>query len=302
MSREGLAQGKRGGDDRLASLQQIETAKAFVGKLNVRKKPGDVTELVASVREQGILQPLLVRPIGDRFEVIVGSRRLEAAKVGELKKIPAIVKRMTDEEAITASLVENIQRRDLEPEDEYDAIMGLMNLNPILYGSADRVARRLGKSRRYVEDRMSAVEAIRSIRKEMKVDLTVRQAPTPVERRAGVLPIKHATYLHKAEEAPNLQRFSREERAERITKLAQTIAQLPEPEAERVVEHFVVAPEKPMEEIRREVASLHAVKLEVLLDPRVAEALMKAAEDRKTTMEAIATLAVHTWLRQQRYF
>jgi ParB/RepB/Spo0J family partition protein len=293
---------RRGVDDQPGGLQQIEISKAFIGKLNVRRKPGDIAELVESVREQGILQPLLVRPVGDRFEVIIGSRRLEAARAARLRTIPAIVRRMTDEEAIIASLVENIQRRDVEPEEEYDAITGLMNLNHVLYGSLDRVARAIGKSRRYVEDRISAVEAIRSIRKEAKAELTVKQAPTPVERKEGVLPIKHATYLRKAEEAPTLQQLPREERAERLTELAQTIAQLPEPQAEKVVEHFVAAPRKPVEEIRREVASLHAVKLEVLLDPTVAEALIRAAEDRKTTMEAVATLAIHSWLRQQRYF
>lgn len=274
----------------------------FVGKLNIRKKPGDVTELAQSISEQGILEPLVVRPVGDRFEVIIGSRRLEAAKVGKLKRVPAIVKRMTEEEAIIASLVENIQRRDLEPEEEYDAIVGLRKLNPILYGSAERVARVIGKSRRYVEDHIAAVEAIRSIRRETKAELTVKQAPTPGERKEGVLPIKHATYLRKAEEAPTLQRLPTEKRVEKLTKLAHTIAQLPEQEAEKVVEHFVIAPEKPIEEIRREVTSVHAVKLEIMLDPRVGEALIRAAEDRKTTMEAVASLAIHSWLRQQRYF
>jgi ParB family chromosome partitioning protein len=270
LSGRGLTHVRRGINDQPGGLQQIETSKVFIGKLNVRRKPGDVTELVESVREQGILQPLLVRPVRDRFEVIIGTRRLEAAKVARLRTVPAIVRQMTDEQAIIASLVENIQRRDIEPEEEYDAIMGLMNLNHVLYGSLDRVARVIGKSRRYVEDRISAVEAIRTIRRETKAELTVKQAPTLVERKEGVLPIKHATYLRKAEEAPTLQRLPREERAERLTELAQTIAQLPEPQAEKVVEHFVAAPRKPVEEIRREVASLHAVKLEVLLDPTVA--------------------------------
>lgn len=298
----GLTEERRGAEEQLASLQQIETSKTFVGKLNVRKKPGDVTELAQSIREQGILEPLLVRPVGDRFEVIIGSRRLEAAKVGKLKRVPAMVKRMTEEEAIIASLVENIQRRDLEPEEEYDAIIGLRKLNPILYGSAERVARAIGKSRRYVEDHISAVETIRSIRRETKAELTVKQAPTAGERKEGVLPIKHATYLRKAEEAPTLHRLPSEKRAEKLTKLAEMIAQLPEAEAEKVVEHFVIAPQKPIEEIRREVASVHAIKLEILLDPRVGEALIRAAEDRKTTMEAVASLAIHSWLRQERYF
>ena len=56
-----------------------------------------------------------------------------------------------------------------------------------------------------------------------------------------------------------------------------------------------------VEDIKKEVSYLHAVKLEILLDPRVADGLRRAAEERNTTMEAMASLAIHSWLRQQRY-
>ena len=126
-------------------------------------------------------------------------------------------------------------------------------------------------------------------------------APLAQERREGVLPVKHATFLQRAEEAQSVQDLPRRERATQLKELAETIAPLPSPEAENVVSHFVMAPARPVEDIRREVSALHAVKLEILLDPRVADALRRAAEERNTTMEAVASLAVHSWLRQQRY-
>jgi ParB/RepB/Spo0J family partition protein len=279
----------------------VEISKVFVGKTNVRKSPGDVGDLVDSVREKGILEPVLARPIGGRYELIVGSRRFEAAKIVGLKKIPAIVRPMTDEEAIIVSLVENIQRRDIEPEEEYDAIMALKKVNPRAYGSSEQLAKALGKSRRYVDDRISAVEAVRTIRKESKAEIAVRQAPSSKDRKEGVLPVKHATFLHRAEEAPTVQELPRRERATQLKELAETIAPLPTPEAENVVSHFVMAPSRPVEDIKKEVSYLHAVKLEILLDPRVADGLRRAAEERNTTMEAVASLAVHSWLRQQRY-
>lgn len=279
----------------------VETSKLFVGKTNVRKSPGDVGDLVDSIKEKGILEPVLARPIGGRYELVVGSRRFEAAKIVGLKKVPAVVRPMTDEEAIIVSLVENIQRRDIEPEEEYDAIMALRKVNPRVYGTSEQVAKALGKSRRYVDDRINAVEAVRSIRKETKADITVKQAPLPKERERGVLPVKHATFLHRAEEAETVQELPKRERATQLKELAQTIAQLPTPEAENVVSHFVMAPARPVEDIKREVAYLHAVKLEILLDPRVADGLRRAAEERNTTMEAVASLAIHSWLRQQRY-
>ena len=279
----------------------VETSKLFVGKTNARKSPGDVGDLVDSIKEKGILEPVLVRPIGGRYELVVGSRRFEAAKIVGLKKMPAIVRPMTDEEAIVVSLVENIQRRDIEPEEEYDAIIALRKVNPRAYGSSDQIAKALGKSRRYVDDRINAVEAIRTIRKETRADIAVKHAPLQSERKEGVLPVRHATFLHRAEEAPTVQELPKRERATQLKELAETIAPLPTPEAENVVSHFVMAPQRPVEDIKKEASYLHAVKLEILLDPRVADGLRKAAEERNTTMEAVASLAIHSWLRQQRY-
>lgn len=283
------------------TVMQVELAKLFVGKTNVRKNPGDVGDLVDSIKEKGVLEPVLARPVGGRYELVVGSRRFEAAKVAGLKKMPAVVRPMTDEEAIIVSLVENIQRRDIEPEEEYDAITALMRINPRAYGTIEQLAKAIGKSRRYVDDRINAVEAVRSIRKESGSGISVRQAPPQAERKEGVLPVKHATFLHRAEEAPAVQELPRRERASKMKELAEAIAPLPRPEAENVVSHFVMAPQRPVEDIRKEVSTLRAVKLEILLDPRVADGLRRAAEERNTTMEAVASLAIHSWLRQQQY-
>jgi len=280
---------------------QVDLAKLFVGKTNVRKNPGHVGDLVDSVKQKGVLEPVLARPVGGRYELVVGSRRFEAAKIAGLKRIPAVVRPMTDEEAIIVSLVENIQRRDIEPEEEYDAITSLMKMNPRAYGTVEQLAKAIGKSRRYVDDRINAVEAVRSIRKQSGSEITVKQAPLQAERKEGVLPVKHATFLHRAEEAPAVQELPRRERASKMKELAETIAPLPRPEAENVVSHFVMAPQRPVEDIRKEVSTLRAVKLEILLDPRVADGLRRAAEERNTTMEAVASLAIHSWLRQQQY-
>jgi ParB/RepB/Spo0J family partition protein len=282
---------------------QVETSKVFVSRVNVRRNPGDVSDLMESIKEKGILEPLLVRPVDSRYELIVGSRRFEAAKRLGLKKVPVVARQMLEEDALIISLVENIQRRDLEPEEEYDGLMRLRKLNPVLYSTIDQLARAIGKSRQYVEDRVAAVETVRSIRKvSRRSDISVKQAPTAQERKEGALPIKHATFLHKAEEAPAVQRLPEEKRVKKLTDLAETIAELPQTEARKVVEHFVMAPGRPVEEIKQEIETLRAVKLEVALDPRVADALRRAAEERETTMEAMASLAIHSWLKQNKYY
>ena len=284
-------------------LLQVEISKVFVSRVNVRRNPGDVSDLMESIKEKGILEPLLVRPVDSRYELIVGSRRFEAAKRLGLKKIPVVARQMLEEDALIISLVENIQRRDLEPEEEYDGLMRLRKLNPVLYSTIDQLARAIGKSRQYVEDRVAAVETVRSIRKvSRRSDISVKQAPTAQERKEGALPIKHATFLHKAEESPAVQRLPEEKRAKKLTDLAETIAEMPQPEAQKLVEHFVMAPGRPVEEIKQEIETLRAVKLEVALDPRVADALRRAAEERETTMEAMASLAIHSWLKQNKYY
>jgi len=284
-----------------ATLLQIETSKIFVSGVNVRRRPGDVTEIEHSIAEKGILEPLLVRPADGRYELIIGSRRFEAAKHLGLKTVPAVSKPMSDEEALIISLVENIQRRELEPEEEYDALMKLRRLNPAIYASTDDLAKVIGKSRQYVEDRIAAVQTVRTIRKTGGSKIAVREAPTMDERKDGVLPIKHAGFLHRAEEAPKVQQMPEARRVKKLSDLAESIAELPGPEAKNVVDRFVKAPERPIEQIRREAEALRTTRIEVLLDPRVAESLRRAAAERGTTVEALAALAIHAWLRQNKY-
>ena len=90
---------------------------------------GAMNELVASVRDHGVLQPLLVRPLeGDRdgYEIVAGERRFRAAKRAGLSGIPAMVRPMNDEEAQRFALLENLQREDLNPVEETEGILGLL--------------------------------------------------------------------------------------------------------------------------------------------------------------------------------
>jgi ParB/RepB/Spo0J family partition protein len=200
----------RGDLNRSSVFQQVETSKIFVSGVNVRRSPGDVVDLMQSISEEGILEPLLVRPVDGRYELIVGSRRFEAAKRLGMKEVPAVVRTMGDEDALIISLVENIQRRDVEPEEEYDALMKLKKLNPALYSTTDQLAKAIGKSRQYVEDRVAAVEAVNTIRRGTKKSaIAVRQSPTMEERKEGVLPISHAGFPTRPRRRPRCRSFRR---------------------------------------------------------------------------------------------
>src|SRR5690625_7666802 len=102
-------------------------------------------ELAASIRSQGVMQPIVVRPISDeKYEIIAGERRWRAAQLAELDRIPAIIRDVPDEAAIAMALIENIQREDLNPIEE---ALALKRLQDELELTHQEVAQAVGKSR-----------------------------------------------------------------------------------------------------------------------------------------------------------
>ncbi|VAW12773.1 Chromosome (plasmid) partitioning protein ParB, partial [hydrothermal vent metagenome] len=83
-------------------------------------------ELVASIKEKGVLQPIVVRPQGEGYEVIAGERRLRAARTLNFKEVPVVIKEVSDQEALVISIVENIQREELNPIEEAEAYKKLI--------------------------------------------------------------------------------------------------------------------------------------------------------------------------------
>jgi len=102
-------------------------------------------ELAASIRSQGVMQPIVVRPISDeKYEIIAGERRWRAAQLAELDRIPAIIRDVPDEAAIAMALIENIQREDLNPIEEALALKRLQDEFELTH---QEVAQAVGKSR-----------------------------------------------------------------------------------------------------------------------------------------------------------
>lgn len=104
----------------------------------------DLEELSTSIKAQGVIQPVLVRKKENGYELIAGERRLKAAKMAGLNKVPVIVKQATEEEIIEISIVENIQRKDLNPIEESDAYYRLLTSFNL---TQEQVASKVGKSR-----------------------------------------------------------------------------------------------------------------------------------------------------------
>jgi ParB family chromosome partitioning protein len=118
-------------------------------------EPDAMAELAASVRERGILQPLLVRSQGDGFELIAGERRLRAAVDAGLKEVPVIVSNAGDAEALEIALVENLQREDLNAIEEAEGYRTLAERFDL---TQDQIAARVGKARASVANSMRLLE------------------------------------------------------------------------------------------------------------------------------------------------
>ena len=108
-------------------------------------------ELANSIRQHGILQPLSVRRVGQRYELIAGERRLRAAKIAGLTDVPCIIMTMDDQESTTAAMIENLQRQDLDFIEEAQGIARLMEANSL---SQEQVARLLGKSQSAIANKL----------------------------------------------------------------------------------------------------------------------------------------------------
>jgi len=117
-----------------------------------RQALGDLAELTASIREKGILEPLLVRKVGGRFEIIAGERRYRAALDAGLRELPCVVRESSDAEVMELALVENLQRKDLTAFEEADGLKVLADK----YGyTHETMAEKLGKSRSSITESLS---------------------------------------------------------------------------------------------------------------------------------------------------
>jgi len=143
----------------------------------LRFAPEEMAELSRSIAAQGIIQPLVVRREGHGYELVAGERRLRAARMAGLKTVPVVVRDIAVDDLLEVSLVENIQRENLNPLEEADAFHQLITQ---LHLTQEEAANRVGKSRPAVAN-----------------SLRLRQLPEPIKAdiREGVLSMGHARAL-----------------------------------------------------------------------------------------------------------
>jgi ParB family chromosome partitioning protein len=262
---------------------EVELDKIDISDENVRKSIDQMLEnqqesfkaLVKSIKEKGVLEPVIVVRKGKRYELPVGQCRTLAAREAGLKKIPAIIyEEMTSTEMKLISAVENLLRIDLSPVDKAGAVKDLVDQMGL-----KQVVKRLGYSEGWV-----------------RYNLGVEGMPSGVKKlvEKGYLP---------SYEAAQLKPLLREKKPEEVTELAEAIVQL-ESASERVKAIRAVKrnPKITPKELKAEVkktAPPFTVKIE--LSDAEREALQEAAMDHGSSPEDIAHTAISDWLKSNGY-
>jgi ParB family transcriptional regulator, chromosome partitioning protein len=127
-----------------------------------RQAMGDLAELISSIAEKGIIEPLIVRQRGARYQIIAGERRYHASVQAKLSELPVVIRDVDDGEMLELALIENIQRKDLTPFEEAEAMQGLAS--KFGYTHED-LAKRLGKSRTTITEALSLTGIPSEVRK-----------------------------------------------------------------------------------------------------------------------------------------
>ncbi|WP_102693433.1 ParB/RepB/Spo0J family partition protein [Rummeliibacillus pycnus] len=119
-------------------------------------------ELAQSIKEHGILQPITLRKKDSKYEIVVGERRFRAAKLANLKEVPAVIRELNDTEMMELAILENLQREDLTPIEEAEAYHNLMeHLNM----TQEELSKRLGKSRPHIANHVRLLTLPKDIQK-----------------------------------------------------------------------------------------------------------------------------------------
>ncbi len=162
MSRRGLPDSVRMRHDEHYVESLAASASSPIGRLlpidqidpnpnQPRQVMGDLSELMASIAEKGIVQPIIVRRRGQRFQIIAGERRYQAAVQVGLTEVPAVIRDVDDMEVIEIALIENLQRKDLTPFEEAEALAQLGE-----HGlTHDQLAKRVGRSRTAITETLA---------------------------------------------------------------------------------------------------------------------------------------------------
>lgn len=267
-------------------IREIELRKIRPNRFNPRLDfdNEELRMLAESIKEKGLLQPIIVRRINDYYEVVVGERRYRAAQKASLERVPVIIRDYSDEDAIELSLIENIQRTDLSAVEKGNSCKQLMERYPLKFSNKAAVAKALGVSERTLTAWLELVEAPKELQ-----TMIAPAAKIGVPREQGKIDWDTAVTITRQIKEP-----------ERQVSIAKEIAQRPiyRREAREVISKAAREPEKPIEQIFKEVAEIpyempfRLVHMKPILEGTKIQTTRKGIPDPKVKVGGIVHAAV----------
>jgi len=226
----------------MSEFKEIELKNIHPSKLNPRLEISieRLNELAESIKKVGLLEPIIVRPVGGGFEVVVGERRYRASQQAGLAKIPAIVKEYADDEVVQLNLVENIQREELSAVEKGKVCKYLLDNCPEKYPSQNAIAESIGVSSNTVSTWLRTVDVVPE-------EVQSLVAPSTISGDVPEGKIDYATAVRVGRQVKEP-----EKQVEVIRKLAEK--RLPTKERAQVIERMMREPERSVDEVIQEVA------------------------------------------------
>ena len=175
-------------------IEQIEMKMIHHSSFAVRDKfqrySEDDESLVTSIREHGLIQPILIRPLSHGFEIVAGHRRYQACKSLRWRFIPCKIREMTDKQAFEIQLSENIQRKSMDPIEEAEAFRRYVI--DFGWGGVSDLAKKIGKSEEYVSHRIQLLKLPEQIKKKIashiiNVSKAIEISTIPIEKQSQIV-------------------------------------------------------------------------------------------------------------------
>jgi ParB family chromosome partitioning protein len=157
-------------DEKANGMVELDIDRIQRGKFQPRQvfEPESLQELADSIRAQGIVQPIVVRPEGKHFELVAGERRWRAAQLAGLQKVPAVIRELDSKSAAAIALIENIQREDLNPLEEAQAYLRLIEEFDLTH---QQVADSVGRSRATVSNLLRLLDLAEPVKQQVNKGL-----------------------------------------------------------------------------------------------------------------------------------
>ncbi|MEM1552238.1 MAG: ParB/RepB/Spo0J family partition protein [Candidatus Bathyarchaeia archaeon] len=255
-------------------VQLVPIDALTISSFNVRKTIGNLDDLKNSIRSQGLLQPVIVRPVKEKLEIVVGQRRFLACKELGWTHIPAIVKELSDRESMILSLTENIQQETLDPIERAEGVKTLIEdlkkeMPPM--EAVQKVATILGKSERTIYEWLRILETTETVK------IMVKEKKLPVETAAKIASIPK-------EKQEEIAKFIVEEKISpsEAAKIIKVIR-------ERPFEHAVKVAQEVLQEIEEYTVT-------VSFPGSLYSALIEFAQAKKLTVQEVIRRAVKKYL------